>query len=182
MSDHVLSPSTEKRRGRPKGAVGTPRDYLLNIWLQVEYFRERAKRKPGQQLSDSRVCELIARRGGLIWVVGGDVDAICHAIGENKDDRFRISKWRRSKFIHDGISRRLAQDENGRIIASHAIQKATSLRTRYTEACRLVDQDKAIREAWTNMLHDMLGLPRPYFNRRPFGIGSSPSIDGSVLN
>src|ERR1700674_1058046 len=152
-------PAHSKRRGgRPKGTVKRPLDYLLNIWLEVESLRERIRLSPGRRPSVSKACDEIARGGGLRWIVGGNIDAISCAIEENPAPPF--SDWRRFKFLHDGNTARLRAEKSGRVIVSDLLQHARTLRTRYTEADRLVRENPMIRAAWTYMLHDRLGLPR----------------------
>lgn len=115
---------------------------------------------------------LTAQNGGLVWIVGGDRDAIAQAMENNKERDLPISKWRRYRLTMHGRNRQRFKDDDERLFASHIIQDSDSLRTRYTEAQRLVAHNPFVKEAWTNMLHDMLGLPRPY--RRRIGPGQSP--------
>ena len=155
-----IDPSGDQRkklgkRGRPKGTFTKPAQFLQDIWMQVEAVRERTTMKTGRRPSASEVCNLMAQRGGLVWAVGGNIDAIASAM-ELPERPY--SKWRR--FHPERKGDRYVTDDNGRLIVSHLYQHGKSLRTRYTEANRLVRNNPAIRAAWTNMVRDMLGLPR----------------------
>jgi hypothetical protein len=153
--------STNARvRGRPKGTTKVPYDYLMTIWLQVEAIREEIKSRTGYRPSVLQACKLVERRGGLWWLVGGNVDAIAREMASNRGAPF--SDWRRFRMAPQGKADRLIKDErNGRVVVSHALQHANTLRTRYTEANRLFRADPYVREAWENMLCDRLGRPRP---------------------
>jgi hypothetical protein len=143
------------KRGRPKGTCTTPAQFLQDIWTQVGAVRERMRMRTGRRPSASEVCNRMAQRGGLVWAVGGNIDAIARAM---ELPQRPYSKWRRFRPERKGD--RYVTDDNGRLIVSHLCQHGKSLRTRYTEANRLVRNNPAIRVAWTNMVRDMLGLPR----------------------
>jgi len=145
-----------KRVGRPGGTGKLPHDYLMNIWLTVEVARERIKAKTGRTPPVAQVCTSLARRGGLKWIVGGNIDAIAAAMARER--KAPISDWRRFSRKRDG---QFVQDQNGSIIVSHIMQHAASIRSRYVGANQRVRHDDAVREAWTNILCDMLGRPRP---------------------
>ncbi len=92
----------------------------------------------------------------LKWIVGGNIDAIAAAMARER--KAPISDWRRFSRKRDG---QFVQDQNGSIIVSHIMQHAASIRSRYVGANQRVRHDDAVREAWTNILCDMLGRPRP---------------------
>ena len=48
------------------------------------------------------------------------------------------------------------------MIIGHEVRHAETLRARYVEAEKKMRDEPSVRIAWTNMLHDRLGKPRPY--------------------
>jgi YD repeat-containing protein len=161
-------PRRDGKRGRPKGTVRTPPEHRFEIWRQVEFVRESRRLETDRRPSVSEACELIASRGGLAWAVGGDVDAITRAM-ERSEPAF--SRWRQFRLMRERAATRLVLARDGRVIVSYLSQHGRTLRTRYTEADRLVRTDSRIRAAWTNMVYDMLGLPRPFSGAPRIGVG-----------
>jgi hypothetical protein len=162
------------KRGRPKGTTTKPLQLYQDVWIYVELVRERINMKRSRRPSVSATCNMIERTGGLVWAVGGDIEAVARAM-ERAERPY--SKWQRCR-PEPGYFR----DDNGRLIVSHRIQNGGSLRTRYSEADWLVRVNPAIRAAWTNMLHDLLGRPRPFLSSRVgVRIGSRVEDDGSSI-
>jgi hypothetical protein len=60
----------------------------------------------------------------------------------------------------EGIRSRYVTDKNGRLVVSYRSQNGGTLRNRYMQAEMTVRNNPAVRAAWTNMVRDMLGLPR----------------------
>jgi hypothetical protein len=149
--------SNARRPGRRKGSTTLPRDFRQDIWIEVEAVREQIELRGARRPPVTQACDVIARRGGLIWIVGGNIDAVTAAMVSERKAPF--SRWRRFKFGSRN-TRHIVVDEAGRIIVSHLLQNAATLRSRYVEANRLVRESSAVREAWTNMLCDRLGRPR----------------------
>jgi hypothetical protein len=169
MELHTSIFGTTKKRGRPKGTTRTPPDRLQTVCLKVEQVKALARQTTGEELSDSRACDLIARQGGLAWIVGGDRDALADAMSASRNQKSALSRLRRFKL--DEKSSRLVKDKEGPIFVDHFMQHSRSIRSRYVEAKALVEADPCIKEAWANILSDMLGLPRHITTRRSFGTG-----------
>lgn len=154
-----MPPLGKQRRGRPKGTTKVTFDHLQDIWLQVEVLREQINLKTRRRHSVSRACEIVAERGGLIWIVGGDIEAIAQELVENKKPP--VSDWRRVSLTRKGKGFRLRTSKTGRVIVSHKMQHSRSIRARYTQANKVFKKNPHVREAWSNYLCDMLGRPRP---------------------
>lgn len=154
-----MLPHSEKRPGRPEGTTKVKFEHLQDIWLQVEVLREQNNLKTGRRHSVSRACEILAERGGLIWIVGGNIESIAQEMAKNKKPP--ISDWRRVDLTKKGKSFRLRTSKNGRVIVSHKTQHARSINARYSQASKIFKSNEHVREAWTNYLCDMLGRPRP---------------------
>ncbi|MEA2879481.1 MAG: hypothetical protein QOF14_4677 [Hyphomicrobiales bacterium] len=163
------------RSGRPKGTIKVPHDVLQDIWVTVETLREDMRRQRGRRPSVSEACRLIAQRGGVLWLVGGNVDAITRAMEHSK--RPPCSDWRRYRLERAGKFLKPVSDKQGRVIASHAIQNARTLRSRYHDANKIVRTEFYVREVWTNFVYDRLGMPRPYLARTRLGL--PPGYPGS---
>jgi hypothetical protein len=162
-----------RRPGRPRGSSRLPVDFRQDVWLEVEVVCEQIKVRTGRRPPITMACDLIARRGGLKWIVGGNVNAIAAALASERKGRF--SRWRRFK-LWNGRSCLIVTDKAGCIIVAHLLQNASTLRSRYVEANRLVRESPAVKNAWTNMLRDRLGLPRhPPINGRFAPIRVPPS-------
>src|SRR2546423_11717019 len=108
--------------GRPKGTIKVPHDALQDIWVTVETLREHMRRQRGRRPSVSQACRLIAQRGGMFWLVGGNVDAITCAMEHNK--RPPYSDWRRYRLERGGKFLKPVSHEQGRVIARHMNQTA----------------------------------------------------------
>lgn len=143
-----------RRPGRPRGSRWLPADFRQDVWLEVEAVREQIRLRTGRRPSIIGACDVIARRGGLIWIVGGNIAAVTAAMASARKAPF--SRWRRFK-LRNGNARHIVTDKAGRIIVCHLLQNARSIRTRYVEANRIVGESPAVRQAWTNMLCDRLG-------------------------
>jgi len=144
-------------RGRPPGTTTTPHNLLQDVWLQVEAARAHYKSPTGQLVSVAAACRRIEAGGGLIWIVAGDRDSIIDAM---KTPGSSLSRAQRYRVELGDRGPQVIPDKNGPVIATHSISYAQSLRSRYAEANRLVRSNPFIREAWTNMLNNRLGLPR----------------------
>ena len=157
----------KKRPGRPKGTTKVTFEHLQDIWLKVEVLREQINLKTGRRHTVSRACEIVAERGGIIWIVGGDIEAIAQELAENKKPP--VSDWRRVNLTRKGKGFRLRTSKTGRVIVSHKTQHSRSIRTRYTQANKIFENNPQVRDAWINYLCDMLGRPRPPRNRVNLG-------------
>lgn len=158
----------KKKRGRPRTV---PPDVLMEVWLSVGYVRVKLQSKWGRRPSDSEVCNLIARRGGLMWAMGGDRRVLEQTIEHGAR---RASKVARYRMAEDGAGRRrLLRDDSGGIFVQHAYQHGPSLRNVYVRANRAVCSNPHVRAAWSNILCDRLGIarefpPPPRLCRAPF--------------
>jgi hypothetical protein len=150
---------SKKRSGRPKGTTKVTFEHLQDIWLRVEVLRAQTDSKTRRRHSVSRACEILEERGGLIWIVGGDVETIAREIAKN--EKPPIKNWRRVALTRKGKGFRAAKAKAGRVIVSHQMQSSGSIRLRYTQANAMFKNNPHIHEAWTNYLCDMLGRPRP---------------------
>jgi len=153
-------------RGRPPRTTTTPDDSMGAVWRHVERMRRQHELSTGKLLSVRETCrQIIEAGGGLFWIVGGDRDSI---IKDMKTPGSSLSRARRYRAEPTVNGQRLVADKNGSIIATHAITCAQSLRARYAEANRFVLRCPSVREAWTNMVNDSLGLPRQPPKERGF--------------
>jgi hypothetical protein len=148
-------PKKITKRGRPKGTFTTPPMFWNDVWLWVEAYRWLKWTRTGNRLSVSNACRLVAKQGGLSWAIGGNINAIASAMQSSKRP---FSKWRR--FAREPKSGRYVTDKNGRLVVSYRSQNGGTLRNRYMQAEMTVRNNPAVRAAWTNMVRDMLGLPR----------------------
>ena len=142
------------KRGRPKGTFTTPPRCYYDVWLWVEAYRWLKWRRTGNKLSVSKACDLIDKRGGLSWAVGGNINAIA---SEMRSSKRPFSTWRRCGW--EAKSGRYVADENGRLVVSYRSPSGGSLRNRYIQGEMTVRNNPAVRAAWTKMVRDMLGLP-----------------------
>ena len=171
-----MPPLGKKRPGRPKGTTKVTFEHLQDIWLRVEVLRAQTDLKDRRRHSVSRACEILEERGGLIWIVGGDVGAIALEIAKNK--KSPIKNWRRVALTRKGKRFRVAKDKAGQVIVSHQMQSSGSIRLRYTQANTMFDNNSAVREVWTNYRDDMLGHPRPPHDR--VDLGRPPFVRAAV--
>jgi len=154
----LRDPGSKRGRGRPKGSAKVPRDCLQDIWVGVELVRTERRRRVGRPPSVTRACQVIAERGGMWWIVGGDIGAIASAVANNSHPPY--SDWRRFTPMGSGRRIDLRNDDSGRVVVCHKIQDAKTLRNRYVEANRLARHNSAVLAAWTGMVRDALGSPR----------------------
>lgn len=171
-----MPPLSKKRRGRPKDTKKITFEHLQDIWLQVQVLREQINLKTRRRHTISRASEIIAGRGGLVWIVGGDIEAIAREMAENKN--LPVGDWRRVNLEKKGKGFRLRNSKKGRVIVSHKAQHARSIRSRYVQANEIFESNEHVREAWTNYLCDMLGRPRPPKDRNL----SRPSLSCPASN
>jgi hypothetical protein len=150
-------------RGRPKGSTKLPLQMDLDVWLCIEFYRQREQEKTGRCPSVLAACQEIYSWSLPIWIVGGNVKAIANAITQNPQSS--LKDLPRQNFIKTDSYPKLVNDKTGPLFVRHKIQRATSLRARYTEANRLANLNEDVRRAWTNMLCDMLGRPRLYSSK-----------------
>src|SRR5215471_5597694 len=115
-----------RRPGRPRGSRWLPADFRQDVWLEVEAVREQIRLRTGRRPSIIGACDVIARRGGLIWIVGGNIAAVTAAMASARKAPF--SRWRRFK-LRNGNARHIVTDKAGRIIVCHLLQNARSIRT-----------------------------------------------------
>jgi hypothetical protein len=167
--------SEPRRRGRGKGTKTAPDDLLREVWLLVEHVREIESQKLPRKLSVAAACGLIEERGGLVSLVGGNRESVAAAM---KTSKGRPRNWRRVSARPTGPEMQFLNDPEGDMIIGHEVRHAETLRTRYVEAKRKMrnepsDEPSAVRIAWTNMLHDRLGKPRPYPSRPAPSVGRS---------
>jgi hypothetical protein len=139
------------KRGRPLGTTKVSHQRDMEIWLWIEMWRLRKQLKTGKRQSVLATCKEICLHGGLSWSRGGDRQAIEEAFAGDQSPK-RRGGWREGVFIWESI------------------RNANTLRSRYVEVNGLVTRNRAVFEGWTNMVYDMVGLPRPYLPvRSPFG-------------
>ena len=107
------------------------------------------------------------KKAGVSFV---DVDELCEVIDaqpcEGRYGFFTATDWleRAGKFLKP------VSHEQGSVIASHMIQSASTLRSRYCDANKIVRTEFYVRETWTNFVHDRLGLPRPFSSPTRLGV------------
>jgi hypothetical protein len=89
----------------------------------------------------------IMAQGGMISVVGGNVESLVAANDQKKRARFEIDPTA------------LNPSAKGSIFASHTITNARSLQNRYNEANQMAECDRRVRLAWMNLCRQRLGWP-----------------------
>jgi hypothetical protein len=124
MSDDMkpkCPPSVSERRppGRPEGTKTAPDDLDREAWLLVEAVRDLESQETGQKPSVAAACRLIAERGGLVGLVGGDRESVSAFTSKG-----RPRKWRRaSPRTADGKTW-FGNDPEGNMIIGHQLAHA----------------------------------------------------------
>lgn len=151
---------SKKRPGRPVGTTKVSFEHQQHIWLQVELLRGPPSPKSGRRRHSAfRASDLLEERGGLLWVVGGDRNAMALEIAENKESP--LKKLTRVNLVRNGNGFQPKNSKNGHVFVSHKMQHGPSIYARYKEANKIFKSDPHVREAWTNYLCDLNGRPRP---------------------
>lgn len=140
-----------RRRGRPKGSIRVPPDLYARIWIAVRLHRIRERIRTGKTPSVSQACRELAAQGGIISVIGGNLDALVQANAQLKKHRQR--------FQLDSTRLSLRPAAGGTIFASHTITNGGTLQARYSEANLVASSDRRVRLAWMNQARQMLGRP-----------------------
>ena len=138
-----------RRRGRPRGSTVIPRDLLADVWIAVRLQRIRTRIGTGKTPSARQACDELAAQGGIISVVGGNVEALA---AENVQ---RKKRWHR----FDSTGSTLSPNATGTTFVSHRITSPGTLQARYSEADKLVKADRRVRFAWMNFCRQRLGWP-----------------------
>jgi len=109
-----------RRRGRPPRSTRVPRDVLAELWVKVLIIRIRGRARAGKTPSVRKACRKMADNGGIISVVGGNLDALVQANAE------REKNWQRFQLKSDCSG--LSPNATGPIFVSHTISDAGTLR------------------------------------------------------
>src|SRR5689334_9029574 len=113
MAGRIMDKIRPRRRGRPRGSATVPPDVLAEVWVQVLVTRIEGRKRTGRTPTVRKACQEIARRGGIISAVGGDLDALVAANASRK------KRWQRFGFNSDGSG--LSPNAEGRVFVNHAI-------------------------------------------------------------
>jgi hypothetical protein len=157
----VTSPKSSKLRrgpGRPRNTKKAPPDLHQHVWVSVECRRWGMRDSSGRLESVSQACRALARRGGLNWIIGGDVGLLARKV--RKKDRSKA--WQEIRQVNPkrkGAGVRLVNDRHGQIFLQHSIQEASSIRARYNEAAEMLKHDPDLKWFWTNIFRGRVGLP-----------------------
>jgi hypothetical protein len=156
----VKAPVARRARGRPKVSAQYKFEFLQDYYVQVETVRREKLGIAGNLRSAAEACRLLARRGGLAWIVGGDTSGL---------STLRKGKQRRYIFDRKGNALQFRQAEGGTVYVRRLIERAETIESRYDEAARVARQDENVKIAWDNMVRNLSGLPSLPPKRRLFG-------------
>lgn len=118
-------------------------------------------RAGGAVRSAAEAVRLLAQRGGLAWVIGGDIGRM---------PSFPRGKQRRCNVNLEGEILRFSYEEDGTVYVRRLLQHTATIESRYDEAAQLARQDENVKFAWDNMVRERCGLPRlPPTRRFPGG-------------
>jgi hypothetical protein len=140
-----------RRRGRPQGSTRVPPDLYAGIWVAVLLHRIREKIRTGKTLFVNQACRELVAQGGIISVIGGDLDSLEQTNAQKK------KRWQRFQLASGGANP--SPNETGTIFVSHTITNAGTLEARYSEATKIASSDRRVRLAWMNLARQMLGRP-----------------------
>jgi hypothetical protein len=141
----------KRRRGRPPGSKAKHPDTPAEVWITVQRFRICARIQTGRTPSLTHACKGIIAEGGIVFAVGGDVEALAAANAQLKKRRQRF------EINPDGSA--VAPSASGSIFAKHSITNARTLQNRYNEANRIAKFDYRTRFMWMNLCRERLGRP-----------------------
>jgi DNA methylase len=110
-----------RRRGRPPGSTTKHPDTLAEVWIRVQHFRIAARIQTGRTPSLRQACEAIVAGGGIVFPVGGNIEALATANGDTR-------KMRRPRF-------EISPDESGVVPSANG---PTAGRDVYTELKNIV--------------------------------------------
>lgn len=153
-----MDASGRRGRGRPKNTKKVPADLHQHIWVAVECQRWRMRDGSGRLGTISQACRALIRRGGVNFIIGGDTRAISRAVKTKKSSK-RLKELRRVEPKKESGRIRLVEAPQGQIFLRHSIQEYASLRARYNEAARMVRNNDKLKNFWTNIVRQRLGLP-----------------------
>jgi hypothetical protein len=128
-----------------------PPDLRAGIWIAVYLHRIRERIRTGKAPSVSQACRELVASGGILSVIGGNLDHLEQASSKSK------KRWQRFRFDSNGSGVR--PDVAGTIFVSHTISRAGTLEARYSEANKLACSDRRVRLAWLNVARQILGRP-----------------------
>jgi hypothetical protein len=154
----VKAQVARRARGRPKVSAQYKFEFLQDYYVQVETVRREKLGITGNLRPAAEACRLLARRGGLVWIVGGDTSGLsCKG------------KQRRYIFDRKDNALQFRQAESGTVYVRRLIERAETIESRYDEAARVARQDENVKIAWDNMVRNLSGLPSLPPKRRLFG-------------
>lgn len=143
----------QRRRGRPKNTTTVHSDRLQHVWVAVEVAR---RRKGGSLLSVSKACHLVALEGGLVSLVGGNVDAIRASLHRENQLGPKQNLPRFMRLARRGREVRLLNDPQGPLIVAHLTNHVDTIRARYYEANLIVENELGVRDWWMKVVTERL--------------------------
>ena len=153
----------KRRRGRPPGSKTKHPDTLAEVWIRVQRFRIITRIQTGRSPSLRQACEAIVAEGGIVFAVGGDIEALAAA-----NDDARKKRQQRFEISPDGLG--VVPSANGPIFSKHGITNPRTLQNRYNEANQIAESDPRVRFDWMDQCRQRLGRPP----RKPRGSGQRP--------
>ena len=146
----------EKRKpGRPKGSKKVHSDRLQHVWVAVEVER-RVDFHPNsvELLSVSEACRRVAWNGGVTALLGGDISAIRLSLQQVKKKRsVKGPKGPRStKVMVANGEVRFVNDIKGALFVAHSSNYSNTIRARYYEAARIVNDQLGVRKFWMSLV------------------------------
>jgi len=161
----VIAKGPTRARGRPKVSDRHKYDVHRDYYLAVETVRHETLGITGKLRPAAEACRLLARRGGLAWIVGGDASGLPST---------RTGKQHRYNVDRKGNTSRFRAAESGTVYVLRRIEHADTIESRYDEAARVARQDENVKFAWGNMVRDRCGLPR--LPSKKWQIGDPPIV------
>jgi hypothetical protein len=155
----IIMEVVKRRRGRPPGSKTKHPDTLAEVWIRVQRFRIITRIQTGRSPSLRQACEAIVAGGGIVFPVGGNIEALAAANAQRnkRQQRFEISP--------DGSA--MEPSANGPIFSKHSITNPRTLQNRYNEAKQIAESDPRVRFAWMDQCRQRLGRPP----RKPWDLG-----------
>jgi hypothetical protein len=146
----MIAEPVKRKPGQPEKSMQEKYCVLQDYYLQVEKVRHQ-KRRDGKKINPAEAGRLLARRGGLAWIVGGDARML-PTERKMREGRYGLCR--------QGQRLKLYREDQGVVYVRRLVERHETIMTRYYEAVRFARENENVQFAWDNMVRDLCGLPR----------------------
>jgi hypothetical protein len=146
----MIAELVKRKRGQPEKSMQEKFYDLQDYYLLVETVRHQ-KRRNGKKIYAAEACRLLAKRGGVAWIIGGDA----HRLPTER--RMREGRY---GLCRHGQTLKLYREDPGVVYVRRLVERPQTITTRYYEAVRFARKNENVQFAWDNMVRELCGLPK----------------------